>query len=279
MTEAVLKAINELKSTEGFGDFYYEEKRGVGEHTVDAKQHPYIEISHLSRGEGVLQAGNRVYEINEGDVIFISQGVAHSIMCTSQGGQMHRIACRPHLIPEAVREHFKTSAPVVRSRDVARVAGTLMASISKEYRSGEEYSADMLRAYVAQLSIAAARCESTLGAMLDGCPAVASTVNYIKEHSGERISLSEMARMCKVSVAYLSRKFKEEIGMGFSDYLSLSRLQRAESLLLESPDMSITEVAFSCGFNDSNYFSDKFKRQFGTSPLKFRNQSRTRGKM
>ena len=86
-----------------------------------------------------------------------------------------------------------------------------------------------------------------------------------------------MARMCKVSVAYLSRKFKEELGDGFSDYLSLSRLQRAETLLLESPEMSITEVAFSSGFNDSNYFSDKFKKQFGMSPLKFRSQSKLNG--
>lgn len=256
--------------------FRYEVRTGVGEYTVDAKHHPYFELSYLARGEGVLQAGNRVYELNEGDVIFISQGVTHSVMCTSRASEMHQISCRPHMIPESVREHFKTVAPVVRSRDAARAAAGIVARIAEEYRRNEEFSTDMLRAYVAELGVIAARCESTLDTSLDNSPAVASTVNYIKEHSGERISLADMARMWKVSVAYLSRKFKEELGVGFSDYLSLSRLQRAETLLLEAPEMSITEVAFSCGFNDSNYFSDKFKRQFGISPLKFRNQSKNR---
>ncbi len=256
--------------------FKYEVRTGVGEYTVDAKHHPYFELSYLARGEGVLHAGNRVYELNEGDIIFISQGVSHSVMCTSRTSEMHQISCRPHIIPEAVREHFKTVAPVVRSRDAARATSGIITRIAEEYNSGEEYSSDMLRAYVTELTVTAARAESTLDTALDNSPAVASTVSYIKEHSGERISLSEMSKMWKVSVAYLSRKFKEELGVGFSDYLSLCRLQRAETLLLEAPEMSITEVAFSCGFNDSNYFSDKFKRQFGISPLKFRNQAASR---
>ncbi len=255
-------------------DFRYEKRNGVVEHSVDAKHHPYFEISYLSRGEGVLQAGNRVYDLSEGDIIFISQGITHRMMCTSPGGEVHRVACRPHSIPEAVREHFKTAAPVVRSREAARMAASLISNIAREYGSEEKFSTDMLRAYIAELAVTAARAESDIGEALDRSPAVATTVAYIKEHSGERISLSDMARMCKVSVAYLSRKFKEELGVGFSDYLSLSRLQRAETLLLESPEMSITEVAFSSGFNDSNYFSDKFKKQFGMSPLKFRSRSR-----
>ena len=150
-----------------------------------------------------------------------------------------------------------------------------MKKIAAEYGSDKPFSTDMQRAYVAELAVSAARGEGGVGEALDRSPAVASTVAYIKDHSGERISLSDMARMCKVSVAYLSRKFKEELGVGFSDYLSLSRLQRAETLLLESPEMRITEVAFSCGFNDSNYFSDKFKKQFGMSPLKFRSRSQS----
>ena len=98
-----MKTRNETKAAELLDDLYYEERRGVGEHTVDEKHHPYIEISFLARGEGVLQAGNRVYEVNEGDVIFISQGVTHSLMCTSAPSQIHLLACRPYMVPESVR--------------------------------------------------------------------------------------------------------------------------------------------------------------------------------
>jgi AraC-like DNA-binding protein len=41
-------------------------------------------------------------------------------------------------------------------------------------------------------------------------------------------------------------------------------------MLTDNPGISITDVAFASGFNDSNYFSDKFKRQYGISPIKFK---------
>lgn len=50
---------------------------------------------------------------------------------------------------------------------------------------------------------------------------------------------------------------KKETGFGFSEYLNLLRLQYAETLLQQSDKLSISEQ---CGFNDSNYFSVKFKK-------------------
>ena len=40
-------------------------------------------------------------------------------------------------------------------------------------------------------------------------------------------------------------------------------------MLKERDGFSISEIAYRCGFNDSNYFSDKFKKVYGTSPLKY----------
>ena len=84
------------------------------------------------------------------------------------------------------------------------------------------------------------------------------------------LKLTDVAEEVSISPEHLSRVFKKETGFGFSEYLSLVRLQKAEELLKSEKDLSISEVAYHCGFNDSNYFSEKFKRSYGVSPLKYK---------
>ena len=72
-----------------------------------------------------------------------------------------------------------------------------------------------------------------------------------------------------VSPNYLSRKFRQATGMGVHEYLSFLRLQQAAVDLAETTD-SITDVALRCGFSDSNYFKDCFKRRYGVSPRTYR---------
>ena len=64
-------------------------------------------------------------------------------------------------------------------------------------------------------------------------------------------------------------KFKETTGFGFKEYLLALRIKHACDMLLNT-GFSITEIAYSSGFNDSNYFGDVFKRIKGVSPLQYR---------
>ena len=82
------------------------------------------------------------------------------------------------------------------------------------------------------------------------------------------ITLSSLAKRFSVSPEHFSRLFKKETGLGFSKYLNSLRLQYAEQLLKSSEGQSITRIAEICGFDDSNYFSKKFKEVYGNSPKK-----------
>ena len=58
-------------------------------------------------------------------------------------------------------------------------------------------------------------------------------------------------------------------GKGFREYLTELRLTDAASLLRYS-ELSVTEIAYSVGFCESNYFSNVFKKQYGISPKDYR---------
>jgi AraC family L-rhamnose operon regulatory protein RhaS len=55
------------------------------------------------------------------------------------------------------------------------------------------------------------------------------------------------------------------------EYLTHCRVEAASRLLLDQPEMNITDVAFSCGFNSSQYFATVFQAHQGCSPSEFRN--------
>ena len=105
-----------------------------------------------------------------------------------------------------------------------------------------------------------------------GTPFIEETVKFLQKNYMTEINLSDVARMHSMSPEHLSRTFKRETGFGFSEYITLVRLQRAEYLLKNEPGKSVCEVAYAAGFNDSNYFSDKFKRFYGVAPSKFKSK-------
>jgi AraC-like DNA-binding protein/ligand-binding sensor protein len=95
--------------------------------------------------------------------------------------------------------------------------------------------------------------------------------NYIQENFTRKISLKEVADIAGFSPPYFSSIFKEEMGENPSKYLNRLRVEKASHLLLET-DMSLSEIAANCCFEDQSWFSKIFKTYTGISPGKYRNQ-------
>lgn len=98
---------------------------------------------------------------------------------------------------------------------------------------------------------------------------IQNTAKYIRTNYNQPITLKIAAQYANMSTTYFSKKFKSVTGFGFKEYLCKIRLTEASKLLLETNN-SITDIAFSCGFSDSNYFGDVFKKLKGISPLQYR---------
>lgn len=93
---------------------------------------------------------------------------------------------------------------------------------------------------------------------------------YIKEHSQEDISLTTIGQMVGRSPFYISKMFKEQLGMNYIDYLTDCRIDKAKKLMLADAEKSLKEITFEVGYHDPNYFSKVFKKVCGISPSEFR---------
>jgi transcriptional regulator GlxA family with amidase domain len=72
-----------------------------------------------------------------------------------------------------------------------------------------------------------------------------------------------------MSLRTFFRVFQKATGQSPNKYLKRVRLNHAAEKL-RSTDETITEVAFACGFNNSNFFSREFNRDYGMSPSTYR---------
>lgn len=99
---------------------------------------------------------------------------------------------------------------------------------------------------------------------------IQNSLNVIHNSFTEKISLSDVAAEIHVNPTYLSRKFQQEVGVAFSEYLNHCRIKKAKAFLLDHPNWSIQEVAENSGFSSQNYFSTLFKKVEGLSPKEFR---------
>ena len=95
--------------------------------------------------------------------------------------------------------------------------------------------------------------------------------NFIMENFTRKISLKEISAVAGLSPPYFSTIFKEEMGENLSKYLNRLRVEKASRLLLDT-EMSLSEIASCCCFEDQSWFSKIFKAYTGISPGKYRNQ-------
>lgn len=96
-------------------------------------------------------------------------------------------------------------------------------------------------------------------------------VSFIYQHYAEKISLNEIAASGNVSRSKCCLIFKHYLQQSPVDFLNTFRLKTSCNLLRDT-EKSITEIAFSCGFNHLSYFSKQFIKNFGCTPREYRNQ-------
>lgn len=94
---------------------------------------------------------------------------------------------------------------------------------------------------------------------------IKSAMLMIEENYSSKITLEDLADSCRLSPNYFSKYFKEVVGQTPFEYITVYRIENACEMLLEE-NRSITDVCYSCGFNDLSYFIHVFKKYKGMSP-------------
>lgn len=101
--------------------------------------------------------------------------------------------------------------------------------------------------------------------------AILRCMEYIHRSCGEPLTVELLAQQCGMSRSTFIRAFEQVCHRPPIAYLIETRLGKARELLLaDSPKMTVTEIAQSCGFYDDSHFIRAFVKREGVTPLQFR---------
>lgn len=100
-------------------------------------------------------------------------------------------------------------------------------------------------------------------------PIVRQMLDFVHENYAEKVTLGIIAAYLHYSENFILRKFKKEVRINFSEYLSRYRISKAMELM-RTTEINLADISAMCGFSEYKYFKIVFARYVGCTPKDFR---------
>jgi AraC family transcriptional regulator len=120
------------------------------------------------------------------------------------------------------------------------------------------------------LEVLASAAPST-PASADRSPWLARVTELLEDRFPDRVTLSELSAAAGVHAVHVARTFRRVHRMNVGAFVRRRRAEHAARLLVRS-GRPLAHVAVACGFSDQAHLTRVFRREFGTSPARFRRQ-------
>jgi AraC-like DNA-binding protein len=255
--------------------------------------HDFHEIALIFFGKATHFTTREAYEIQGGDIINIKPGQAHgyknirdltlmNILVDPVFFEENRFGLRTlpayHMLfdnePEDDSDVSAFSVIHFRMKlNTFLALKNLIESISREMTDRlKGYQVTVTSYFLHFLSLLSRAYDEKQQAVSSYGADVIRLIEFVKEHYRGFLSMDQLLEISGMSESRVQRIFKHHFGCSPFQYINRLRLSAAkDDLILTSK--SITEIALDLGFNDSNYFTRRFKESAGMSPREFRNRS------
>lgn len=254
--------------------------------------HPEVELTLVKRGGGTRIIGDSIEPFSAGDLILIGANLPHSWRLDAG----HR-AKNSRLSPETVSVHFKDEAwgpgflgmpEMKRIRDLlsrakrgikvlGRTRKAVAAILGKLLNATDADRVILLLQALNMLSTSEeCRVLSILGPVSPGeteqTDAISRIYHYTLTHFHEKIDIKHLSAIANVSPNSFRRYFRSKTMKTYWQFLLDVRIGHACKLVMENK-YTISQICFSCGFNNLSNFNRRFKEKMGVSPLAYARNS------
>jgi len=260
--------------------------------SIDLHAHEFVELVITRGGQASHFSPYDEYPISSGDVFVIHTDQAHGYRA-DRNLDLVNILYRPDAFLDddpslAQLPGFKALFSLDTADRTAHGFGTrlhlptearaqvndLIGAMGRETTTSAPGFQPVVRGLFTQLTVTLVRLYSdtaqpTEAALLE----IEPTLDHLRQSFDDDLKLEDLANRAGMSVSTLLRRFRTATGSSPVEFLLKLRLERAREILSTS-DRRITDIAFNCGFRDSNYFTRQFKRHTGLSPRAYRNSLR-----
>ena len=242
--------------------------------------HPYYELFYVERGACRFLIEDTIYDLHDGDFLLVPPQVLHYTRYLFGSCRRNTVFFRQEdvgadvlaLMPRA--DTFLLEKHIFQVPDAYRgQTEDALRRMVTESRINDGRSPLMLTLQLQELLLHCARVchflQETPADIHTTDRSIVRAARFVRKYYAQPIRTADIAAAAGLSPNYLTRKFREAAGIGLREYLVFTRLRHAALELVSTGD-SITDIALRCGFSDSNYFKDVFKKHFGLTPRAYR---------
>jgi len=257
---------------------------------ADLHRHFCLEINYCLHGTGWYEIGDQTYPIETGDLFVINDLEYHRAI--NESGDMQLLVVvfnADFLLSDSedyalIRAFYEWKAGfknriAADSQIVSEVAG-LMLELDREWQQKEVGYRMVVKALLLKLlAILYRGFERTEGfaesvrSFQNGYVRLAPAIALIDNGFRENLTLDQLAESVHMNRNYFSTVFPQVMGCTVSEYIIRRRLRNAVQLLAGTEN-SVISIALDSGFQNVSYFSRTFRKQFGVSPGRYREQLR-----
>lgn len=247
--------------------------------------HPEYELTLTIKGHGHRIVGDNISNLERGDLVFIGPNLSHDWQ--ADPSEVERSV---HAIVIQFREDFPGSqslgSPVFepmrrlfsRSRVGLRITGRTRDKIAWHMkRMSGEYG---LRRFIHLLTVLdvlahSGECQPICSPSFNPVPNLYDQkrmnriCRYLNANLEKRSRVREIASRMHLSEGTLSRYFRSRTGKSFPKFINELRIGRACRMLAQE-NLSITEIAFACGFQNLSNFNRQFLKLKKVCPREYR---------
>ncbi len=289
--------IENLKLRGKYGGFLFLADAARGIPWLATHQHAELEINVVARGSVTYVIGESSYTFRQGECLWLFPGQPHRCIDRTSDALYYVVSFKPSLVARCCRQAenavLKKQRPpknavfhaVLSPAKFALIRGIMDSllevgldsdTLNREVGYGlspgfryEHPNPDLLNAGLAHILQLAWECQQ--GSAIERKtaplhPAVLKALDILETHT-ESGCLDKLARDCGVSAAYLSRTFKQQVGVPINRYRNTMRLERFWKIRHQGArQTTLSEAVFEAGFGSYAQFSKFYRSTFGRAP-------------
>jgi len=247
--------------------------------------HDYVELIYMCKGSTTHIVEGKEIKLCEGELLFLGQGIRHSIKKAEQNDIAVNFIILPHFFVDTLYAMGENESPIKRffvnclcgndsnSYLHFNVSGVtevqnLMENLILIVMSDTLSKRKQLQMTMALIFMQLISHTDKLIAELNENTVVFKILDYI-ETNYINGNLSEAAQLFHYDVSWLSRETLRKTGKTFTQLMQEKRLSQA-AFLLKSTNKSFANISVAVGYENTSYFHKIFTASFGMSPRKYR---------
>ena len=233
--------------------------------------HDDIEIVAVRSGHVIACVDTQKHELFPGDLFIAFPNKIHSYTSLDNTECSSLVFISASIFPEygKILNEYEPQVPVIRKDHIPEDAMLLLNMAMKDQNVDCEYKDNILKGYYMVFLGKILPLFTYKKRVKGDNELLSSLLQYCNQNYMEKITLESLAEKLHASKYHISHLFAEKIHINFNDYIHSLRINEACHKLMDA-EMSISDIAFSVGYNSIRSFNRAFIAQTGKTPTQYR---------